>query len=131
MSRIKYDDYKTTDGHTDWRAVEKARLANGEICRTCNSYIVSLNDPKGYPVECRDCQTAHESDSEINHDHFIRCPACGNLQDPSDGGDNYKCYEDGDHDATCDECGYGYEFVTRVSYSFDSPERVNAAEVAE
>lgn len=41
MMIVLASDFKTADGLVNWRAYEKARIANGELCKECKAYILN------------------------------------------------------------------------------------------
>lgn len=117
---IKMKDYEDTEGNLDWRAYNEAQVAAGEKCSKCHAYI---SFSKGRMTECNDCKTLDQDHGEVSHDDFIRCPRCGHTHYAHDG-DSYEILADGEHGYSCMECNYDFEITTHVSFTFNSPERL-------
>ena len=116
-SAPRLDDFKKPDGSIDWEAYTKAQVATGERCRKCGSYILFGS---GYAQECSSCKRL-QTDGEVAHESFIRCPACGQTFNPC--GD-YDVYNEGENDITCPSCAHEFTIETRITCSFTSPARL-------
>ena len=120
MGITSIDDHRKPDGSLDMNSYNKAMIANGEICTECGGYITTFGN--GHPGRCRQCKDA-DSQQELTHDKYIRCPKCGRKWDPYES-EQYEILSDGEHSASCVECGHEFQVTTDVSYSFTSPERI-------
>lgn len=114
---LSYKDFTTTEGKTDWAALEAARVAHGESCKECRGIRLFADGPG----LCSDCENL-KGNNETRHRSRIRCPHCGHIQ-KAVGDDDYERYQDGEHTVTCYECNKDYEIETHVTYSFTSPPR--------
>ncbi len=120
---VKSVDFKDADGGIDWKAFQKARLENGEVCESCRDSIVY---PRGHRASCLDCEDLSLAD-EVSHGSRIRCPKCGAVWDPHEA-ENYDVFEDGEHEVSCQECDCDFTVSTDVSYTFTSPAKLDAIE---
>lgn len=130
---VRMEDYRGTDGHIDWTALRKAEIAAGEKCPRCGTYMSNLWEVRNYEHLCSQCSSLDDNKEEISHDSIIRCPNCKESWDVGEGED-YQCYEDGEHDVCCSSCGHDFIVSTSVSYSFTSPalvEQENAEDKSE
>jgi len=116
---IRSEDFKKPNGSTDWDAYTKAKVAAGEVCSSCGEYIVSGAYPKG-PRTCGSCQQLIMCKDSVQHDHFIRCPKCGDYWDPMAEEDDV--FSDGQHAVCCNKCDHEFEVTTTVTYTFESPD---------
>lgn len=120
MSYAKMSDYARPDGSIDWKRYDAAEMARGAKCSRCQAMIVF---PNGSPIVCGDCKLM-DGREEVNHDDFIRCPACGHRDRISDWDDYGEAkYGDGEHDVECSKCEHCYVITTHASYSYTSPAR--------
>lgn len=117
---ISFDDHRLKNGHIDWRSYTAAQVAAGEKCSTCLEHII-LNRTPG-PTDCVNCRGLVK-DEELTHNHFIRCPDCGEHWNPFKQED-YHVHEDGEHNVSCCNCNYGFEVSTMVTFTFTSPKRL-------
>lgn len=122
------DECRKPDGSTDWtkyqelqRAELEDRKSKGEICqrKNCNRFIVWA---KGCPQTCSDCR-ALDSQEELHHPSEIRCPKCGYHWSVFDGED-YDLHGEGEHEVSCPDCNHTFEISTSITWSFQSPERL-------
>lgn len=120
---VKIDDYRLEDGSIDWKALKEAEINAGERCPQCHTWISSLFNTKKHKHLCTECEDLIQSNEEVSHSSRLRCPSCKYSWEISDGED-YQCYEDGEHDVTCGSCGHEFVVNTSVSYTFTSPELV-------
>ena len=117
MTFTKLEDYTNKD-YTDFKAYHNAQVANGEMCSQCGAFLFKN---KGRPTLCGDCYCMENNTEEVDHSEKVRCPNCGNQMEASD--EPHLC-EDGEHDVWCDECDFEYRVITSISYSFESPARL-------
>jgi hypothetical protein len=114
---LSYDDFKDSEGRTDWSALRKARVEAGEYCITCGGWILF---PKGYQTECGECKTFETIKTEISNDRFVRCPWCLHRIDVY--GDYIEgLMDEGTHDTCCPSCDKEFSVTTRITHSFESP----------
>lgn len=113
------DDHKV-DGKVDWSAYRKAQIENGEICRKCLSHMTFS---RGYSRLCPACKKLEEDDGEVWSDDYVRCPKCSTTWQPYES-EQYELLGDGSHDVTCSNCDHDFTVSTSISWSFNSPPRV-------
>nr|DAY96289.1 MAG TPA: Protein involved in formate dehydrogenase formation [Caudoviricetes sp.] len=94
-------------------------------CKMCGKYDKLAWVNGGYCDDCfklRNLAKIRESIEEGEPDTFssdyVVCPYCGDAISDEDLIDLPECYEDGQHEITCDECGREFEVITYVSYSW-------------
>lgn len=121
--RPSLDSFKRDDGSTNWAAYNAAmrdfnaaRVANGEQCSECGTFI-ALH--MGHPDRCPDCRRVHDDTDEVDHGSRIRCPKCRRAWSVYDDGES-SLFSEGEHDVTC-ECGHEFTVETIVSHTFTSP----------
>ena len=110
-------DYELPNGFTDWKAYEAAKVANGDSCWLCGGYI--MFGGKGYRQSCGDCRRLGGNDA-TSHEKLLRCPACRHHF--AVNWEMHQVFSDGEHEVYCPSCEHKFEIVTRVSFSFRSPE---------
>ncbi len=116
-----FKDFEDDKGKVDWTAYHKRRKDIGEECFECGRLIhLDGIDAPGHPEKCRDCNDMSVDKEEVTHEDFIRCPACRN-QMRIIGGNDFDCYDAGEHEIMCDECEFEFEITTDVTYTFTSP----------
>ena len=76
------DDFKDSQGNTDWKKYQQAEIMNGERCYECEGFIgFSRESSKRLCYNCK-----HKDDKEEwNDDSRIRCPKCKYTWDVNDG----------------------------------------------
>ena len=122
---VEFNDFKREDGSIDWEACRKAEVAAGERCKTCGSSVytprfgISIDSPVIGPKDCGECSDIGKPE-ELSHSQYFRCPKCGHFNDPGYT-ENYKLFEDGEHEVGCGECDHDFTVSTSVSYDFTSP----------
>ena len=121
---VSLTQFKTADGKTDWGAYRAAQVAAGDICQRCGAYVGFFGLDRSGPCSCSSCRELDTEAGDVSHRSFIRCPKCGGTWDPCHS-DDYDIFADGDHDVTCPDCEHEFEMVTHVSYTFQSPPRVD------
>lgn len=94
-------------------------------CKMCGKYDKLAWVNGGY---CDDCfklrnlakirESIEEGESDTFSSDYVVCPYCGDAISDEDLIDLPECYEDGQHEITCDECGREFEVITYVSYSW-------------
>lgn len=104
------------DGSVDWKAYDKARVDNGELCYRCGQYV-NWHNGSGKLQACVQCYFIHATE-EFTHARLLRCPVCRHDWQ-ADGDDNV--WTDGEHRISCPSCDHTFEVATRISYSFTSP----------
>jgi len=119
---ITFKDYEDDKGNVDWKAYDAAQVAAGEKCEKCGTHIIFS---KGFMAECGNCKALSQDHGEVSHDGFIRCPRCGHS-DYVHGNDYDEIFEEGEHQFSCTECDYDFEISTHVSFTFDSPARLES-----
>ena len=115
-SFTRMDDYKTDDGHTDWRAYKAAQQRNGESCTGCGKYLAL---PTGKPETCHQCDELKKPSESFSHDEYVRCPHCLHFWRPRDH-ETYAVFEDGEHDIYCHQCDKEFTVSTHISFSWTS-----------
>ena len=118
----RLSEHRREDGTYDWAAYGAMERATGGACMECNRFILFKS---GKPTTCSDCRAMVEDDDVVTHDGRIRCPACGRVEEVDF---EHEIYEEGSHDVSCGECDHDYEVQTVVSYSFESPERLESTD---
>lgn len=116
---ISMRDFEDEKGKVDFKAYHRAEIDAGERCYICDGYIMFA---KGNKTKCYDCEKL-EKNEEVSHFCLIRCPKCKATWDAHETED-YDLHYDGEHKISCYECGYDFEVITSVSYSFKSPELI-------
>ena len=96
---ISYSDFKNDDGKTDWRAYREARIASGEICSRCDTFIVPsiFGDARTGPILCGSCKSIDVDTDRVHHDKYIRCPQCRHSHE-IEGVDWNDLYQEGWHE---------------------------------
>ena len=121
---MNISDFEDKDGKVDWVAYHKHKVAIGDECMTCGTYMLNLNlfgnKREPGPQDCADCRDIKGSGDEVTHDNFVRCPKCQHHWNPGEC-DDYKFYEGGEHDAWCGECDHQFTIETHVRHTFTSP----------
>jgi len=112
---IHIKDFEDKEGLIDWKAYRKAQEEAGDICFKCGNHIFSRTKI-GY-TQCGECKELGQKE-EVCHTRFIRCPKCEYLFTP---GEQYKWYEEGQHEVFCWKCEHQFEITTYVTYEFQSP----------
>jgi hypothetical protein len=118
IDHVNMDNHKKPDGHIDWTSYEKAKVANGEKCRTCGQYLIFAS---GYPDECEHCKVVHRSNFAVEHSYLIRCPHCRHEMNVYND-ELFDLYDAGYHEVSCTLCDKEFEVETRITYSFESPD---------
>lgn len=130
---VDIKDYYGEDGSVDWGAFNKAKVDAGEICWKCDKYI--LNRPLFLPGStvrqegrqlCGGCKNLAGTES-VYHEKFFRCPACGEETLVFEN-EYYELCVEGTHNVTCLDCEHEFEVNTTVTYSFESPARIQQEE---
>ena len=119
---ISMDDYRDATGRTDWKAYKAAQVAEGEVCRKCGRYIISIiHGALGGPNQCGECKSLDDT-GEVDHHSWIRCPKCGDTWNPAEH-EQYDVMGDGEHEVSCGSCGCDFSVSTFIEYTFTSPAR--------
>lgn len=94
-------------------------------CKKCGKYYKFAWVNSGYCEDCLKLKELNEARSSLNSENpdtfsndYVICPYCGDAISDEDLIDLPECYEDGQHEITCDECGREFEVITYVSYSW-------------
>ena len=118
VPRVSMDDHRDADGNLDWDSYSKAEIENGQKCWKCGKPLIF---PKGHQDWCYQCKSgAEKPKEELMHDSLIRCPKCGLSFDPRNT-EQYRLFEEGEHEVWCEHCDHTFEVSTLVIYSFTSP----------
>lgn len=96
-----------------------------KTCTECPTFI--LDEELG--DRCWPCQRMEKYADDTMHDHKIRCPKCGHIED-TDNFDKFEgaLYEDGEQDVWCGECDHEYTVSVMVTYTYTSPPRQDVFE---
>jgi uncharacterized C2H2 Zn-finger protein len=110
------------------KSEELRDVADGTRCFRCKAYLPGwgLSSKPGYKKACYECAQIDTPD-EVRNCKFIRCPKCGHSFNPFDGdpGDfSNDILRDGESDVICGQCDHQFEVTTNVSYTWDSPPRI-------
>jgi len=116
---VNMDDHRK-DGQLNWDSYRKAQIENGEYCYKCNTHMIFGGN--GYRKCCNSCNDLYKK-SSIDHKKFIRCPACNHTFPVFESG-YYELMTEGEHEVSCEECGYDFMVETTIQYNFRSPDLI-------
>jgi hypothetical protein len=118
---ISYQDYRTEDGKTDWRAYEAARVQAGEVCYRCRDFIIDIYAlSPGYQRTCQACSSMIRDAGAVDHERCFRCPMCRHSWTP-DVCDMDRLGSDSEVHTWCPECDHKFDVGVRVTFTFTNP----------
>lgn len=120
--KSKYHYPVNGEGNIDWVEHHRQQVATGRICSCCASIILRSTDT---PQRCFACEQAELNDTEIDHESYVRCPACNEHIRPED---DHDMYNEGENAVCCERCDYEFDVTTSISYTFTSPPRLSEEE---